>query len=192
MGSLEIILGCMFSGKTTKLINIIKSYQSIHQKVMVINFKGDVRYGDNQIITHDNLGVESINIDDLGQIKEDWSSLYSKCSVICINEAQFFENLKKHSLDFCNNDNKKVILCGLDGDYQQRPFGELLELIPHAEKISRLSAFCKICANGNKAYFTKRISDSKETILIGGENEYIPVCRKHLLNIKDLHFCNSI
>lgn len=181
-GSIEIIIGCMFSGKTTQLINTIRRYQSIGKQIMVINYKDDTRYGDNQIISHDKMGIDSINIEHLIELKNSWSEQYQKCSIICINEAQFFKNLKRYCLEFCNLDHKKVILCGLDGDYKQEPFGELLELIPHSEKITRLHAMCKVCNNGNKAFFTKRTTSSKEKILIGGENEYVPVCRFHLYN----------
>ena len=184
-GSIELIIGCMFSGKTTKLINIIKRYQSIGQSVMVVNYKDDRRYGDNKVISHDQSGVDSINIEHLIELKSNWLQLYQECSIICINEAQFFPNLKRYCLEFCNMDHKKVILCGLDGDFQQEPFGELLNLIPHAEEVTRLHALCRICNNGTKAFFTKRTIASKEKILIGGEDQYIPVCRYHLQENKD-------
>ena len=180
IGNIELIIGCMFSGKTTQLINTIKRYRSIGQSVMVINYKDDTRYGDNQVISHDKWGVESINIEHLIELKSSWLDLYQKCSIICINEAQFFADLKKYCLDFCNNDHKKIILCGLDGDYKQEPFGEILDLIPHADEITRLHAFCKVCNNGTKAYFTKRTNTKTDRIVIGGSEEYIPVCRFHL------------
>lgn len=182
VGSIELIIGCMFSGKTTQLINTIKRYQSIGQSVMVINYKDDTRYGDNQVISHDRWGVESINIEHLIEVKNTWKDLYQRSSIICINEAQFFSDLKKYCLEFCNHDSKKIILCGLDGDYKQEPFGEILDLIPHADEITRLHAFCKVCNNGTKAYFTKRTIANIETVLIGGSQEYIPVCRLHLYN----------
>ena len=106
--------------------------------------------------------------------------MYLNSDVICINEGQFYNGL----FDFCkksaNNYNKEIHVCGLDGDYLQNPFGEMLNLIPISENVKRLSALCKICNNGNLAFFTKRISNSKDQYLIGGKNEYIPVCRKHL------------
>ena len=70
-----------------------------------------------------------------------------------------------------------VYVCGLDGDYQQSKFGEILDLIPCSENVVRLSALCKIC--GKKACFTKRISSSDDQVLIGGQEDYIPVCRYH-------------
>lgn len=192
IGRIEIIIGCMFSGKTTRLINIIKRHQSIGQNVMVVNYKDDTRYGDNKVISHDQLGVDSINLDHLIELKSNWLDLYQKCSIICINEAQFFKNLKKYCLEFCNLDHKKVILCGLDGDFRQEPFGELLELIPHSEKVTRLHAMCRICNNGTEAYFTKRLIPNKERVVIGGKNEYIPVCRYHLNNECKNNYKNKI
>ena len=75
---------------------------------------------------------------------------------------------------------KKIIVGGLDGDYQQKPFGELLQLIPLAEKITRLSALCQQCLDGTPAYFTKRTVQSDDQLLIGGAESYQPVCFKHL------------
>ena len=74
--------------------------------------------------------------------------------------------------------NKIVYVCGLDGDYKQKKFGEMLDLIPISENIKRLSALCNIC--GKKACFTKRITTANEQVLIGGVENYIPVCRYHL------------
>lgn len=179
-GSIEIYCGCMFSGKTSKTINIINSYNSIGKRVLNINYILDVRYGKDQIISHDNQRVSSINIEKLEEIKQNHSDDYNSSEIICINEAQFFKDLKDTVLDFCNNDGKKIIISGLDGDYQQNPFGQILDLIPHSEKITKLHAFCKICNDGTAAYFTKRITNNTETVLIGGSESYIPVCRKHL------------
>lgn len=179
-GKLDIIIGCMFSGKTTKIINLVNTYRSINKKVMNINYKLDVRYGDNQIISHDKQKILSLNVENLSIIKGKYFELYNESDIICINEAQFFGDLKSQVLDFIYNDHKHIIISGLDGDYKQDTFGQILELIPHAENISKLSAFCKICNNGNKAFFTKRIVNNNDLVLIGGNESYIPVCRFHL------------
>ena len=169
---LNLIIGCMFSGKTSELLRIAKRLKSIDISVLMINYHEDTRYSNNTICSHDNQELPSEFVEDLEKIN------YDKYDVICINEAQFFTGL----LDFCLKalkDNKVVYVCGLDGDYKQEPFGELLNLIPYCDNITRLSAFCKICKNGTKAHFTKRITDSKEQKVIG-VNEYIPVCRNHI------------
>jgi thymidine kinase len=175
MGELHLIVGCMFSGKTTALLQIAKRLKSIGQSVKLINYAEDTRYSNTDVTTHDK---HSCNIE--SHFTTDLDSLDVKdYSVICINEAQFFTGLKKFCIDLINK-SKVVYVSGLDGDFKQRPFGEILELIPLCDTITRLHAFCKICKNGNFAYFTKRITDSQEQKLIGTD-EYIPVCRKHLL-----------
>ena len=174
--SLNIIIGCMFSGKTSKLIQIARRNRSIDKKVLIINFVGDIRYGSDKIYTHDIEGLDCINLDSLDHLLEE---KYNESSVICINEGQFFTDLVKFCIKALQ-DNKEVHVCGLDGDYLQRPFGKILDLIPLSDNVIRLHALCKMCNNGNPAMFTKRIVDSDKTLLIGGHDCYIPVCRKHL------------
>ena len=176
MSELHLIIGCMFSGKTTELLRIANRLKSIGQRVALINYVEDTRYSTTNVTTHDKYSctdIESHYTDDL------YSLDYKKYQVICINEAQFFTGLKTFCIDLLNK-SKIVYVSGLDGDFKQDPFGEILEIIPLCNTITRLHAFCKICKNGNPAYFTKRLTDSKEQKLIG-TNEYIPVCREHLL-----------
>jgi thymidine kinase len=79
-------------------------------------------------------------------------------------------------------DNKHVIVAGLSGDFRREPFGQILELIPLAEQITKLSAFCKLCNDGTPGDFTKRIEkESTEQTLVGNDNYYLAVCRKHYL-----------
>ena len=175
MGELHLIVGCMFSGKTTELLRIAKRLKSIGQKVALINYAEDTRYSTTDVTTHDKYScdIESHYTDKLDTLDA------RNYQVICVNEAQFFTGLKTFCIDLLKR-SKIIYVSGLDGDFKQQPFGEILELIPMCNTITRLHAFCKICKNGNPAYFTKRLTDAKEQKLIGTE-EYIPVCRKHLL-----------
>lgn len=182
-GSIHLIIGCMFSGKTSELIRIIKRFRSINKKVMVINYEKDVRYGEKQIITHDKNGVNAYMVDNLYDIFMDTEMLkkYQESDIICINEGQFFKDIVKFCNTSCNQNNKIVYVCGLDGDYKQHKFGEILDLIPCCETVTRLSALCKYC--GKSAHFTKRINkNTEQQILIGSEEDYIPVCRYHYFN----------
>lgn len=174
----------MYSGKTTELLRLIKRYSSIKKKMLIINYEGDNRYGDkndNTIYTHDRNGIEANHISDLDDIKSKLSlrQIYSEADIIFINEGQFFDKLFEFTVNAADKDNKTVIICGLDGDYKREPFGDILKLIPQAEKITRLEALCKVCNNGTPAIFTRRIIESNEQKLIGGEESYIPVCRRH-------------
>ena len=172
MAELNLIIGCMFSGKTTELLRIAKRLRSIEQKVILVNYFQDKRYSDTEMATHDKNSMPCVFVEDLMTLD------YSEYSIICINEAQFFTNLKQFTIKALNN-NKKLFVSGLDGDYKQNTFGEILELIPMCDSITRLHAYCKVCKDGTKAHFTKRINSSTEQKLIGTD-EYIPVCRKHL------------
>ena len=176
MGELHLIIGCMFSGKTTELLRIAKRLQSIGQKVLLVNYQEDTRYSDKDVTTHDQYKCDDVRSEytlDINTID------IQEYDIICINEAQFFPGLKT----FCVNTlkkNKIIYVSGLDGDFKQQPFGEILDLVPLCNTINRLHAFCKVCKNGTPAYFTKRITASQQQKLIG-TSEYIPVCRQHLL-----------
>jgi len=172
MAELNLIIGCMFSGKTTELLRIAKRLQSIEQKVLLVNYFEDKRYSKTEMSTHDKTSMPCVFIENLLELD------LSEYTIICINEAQFFTNLKKFTINALSN-NKKLYISGLDGDYQQNPFGEILDLIPMCDNITRLYAFCKVCKDSTKAHFTKRINSEKKQKLIGTD-EYIPVCRLHL------------
>lgn len=170
--SLNLIIGPMFSGKTTELLRIAKRLKSINLNVLLLNYYEDTRYSSTEMSTHDKTSLPCTFVNDLTTVN------YDDYDIICINEAQFFENL----VQFCKealNKNKTLYICGLDGDYKQEKFGEILNLVPLADKITKLHAFCTICKNTTPAFFTKRTCESTEQKLIGTE-EYIPVCRKHL------------
>ena len=93
-----------------------------------------------------------------------------------------FQNLKKYILEIVESLNKKVIISGLNGDFNRQPFGEILELIPYCDTLDKLSPFCLSCCKNNNIIkpgnFSKRITSEVETISIGGSEKYIPVCRK--------------
>ena len=170
--TLNLIIGPMFSGKTTELLRIAKRLKSIDLKVLLLNYHEDTRYSTTHMATHDNESLPCEFISHFDNLN------YDEYDIICINEAQFFEKL----IPFCKKvlaDNKTIYVCGLDGDYKQEKFGEILDLIPLADSITKLHAFCKVCKDGTHAHFTKRLVSDKVQKLIGS-NEYIPVCRKHL------------
>ena len=119
-----------------------------------------------------------ISIDDLNLIDE---IKIKNVDNIIIDEGQFLKNLKKNVLYWVEKLNKNVIISGLDGDYKRNPIGEILELLPYADNYKKLKALCLICKNGNPALFSYRLIDNKDQILIGEQNTYMPLCRKHYL-----------
>ncbi len=182
--SLHLIIGPMFSGKTTELLRIAKRLKSIELNVLLLNYDEDKRYSDTEMSTHDNTSLPCTFVKKLTDFND-----FNKYDIICINEAQFFEDLVvfcKQMLDL----NKIVYACGLDGDYKQEKFGQLIDLIPLSDTITKLYAFCSICKDGTHACFTKRLVDSSEQKLIG-TCEYIPVCRKHISSSNNSNNSNN-
>jgi thymidine kinase len=176
---LKLIIGPMFSGKSTELIKLIRKFKCINKRIFVVKPQIDVRYDKMNICTH-NLEKETCHItNDLNTIKK--HSDYSKAEVIIIEEGQFFDNLYEFVTTELEN-KKSFIIAGLDGDYKRQPFGDMLNLIPLSDEITKLSALCKECCDGTQGIFTKKIivdDYSDNVIEVGGEETYIPVCRKH-------------
>ena len=170
-GWLELILGCMFSGKTSALEKIFKQHMVCGIDCIVINYHADKRYSNTMLSTHDKTTIPCIFAKNLNDITDG----ISKYPVILINEGQFFQDLVPW-VDDRLKEKKSIYVCGLDGDFQKNKFGTLLDLIPKADMYTKLTALCANCKSGAKAPFTYRKSDSKEQTLIGSD-EYIPVCR---------------
>ena len=183
-GELTLIYGPMFSGKTTKLIELynkaLKSENNVKEKCLAINYALDERYGKNQIISHDSLNIDCLSIIDLNLINPD--NLVN-ANYIFINEAQFFKNIKDWTHYVVKFLKKNVILCGLDLDYKRKNFGNFLELIDvFKDNCNTFKLAAKCCGLDepgkckNPAIYTHRIAKNDELILIGSK-EYIPLCR---------------
>ena len=182
MSELHLILGPMFAGKTTKLINQANETINIvnSDEILIINHSSDIRYSENTFITsHDNIKIPCIAMSSLFNIFEIDNDI-SKIKYIFINEGQFFPDLFYIIKDLLFKYNIIIYICGLDGDYKQEPFPncKLLDLIPIASSVIKLNAKCSYC--NNKAPFTKRIIKSTDIFLVGGLESYQPVCIKHL------------
>jgi thymidine kinase len=181
--SIEIIFGPMFSGKTTEIIRKLSIYNSIGFKVLYVNTSIDTRTNTN-LSTHNStmtktLPFDSIKVEKLEDIKHD------SYDVIAIDESHFFSNLKRSVLDLVENHGKIVIVGGLTGDSNREKFGEINDLIPYADFINKLNSICLSCKKSGKiesAHFSKRISSNTNRVLIGGNTEYIPVCRACYIN----------
>ena len=178
--SLELILGPMFSGKTSELRRRILRLKVVTDKVIIVNHLSDTRYGSaSETLSHDKISCESTAIKHLKSLYT--SSEYINANYVFINEAQFFIDLYDFCLTSVEKYNKNVVVFGLDGDFQRKPFGEILKLVPLANSVTKLTALCKQCGDGTPGLFTKRIVNKCEQILIGGEDMYQAVCRKHFI-----------
>ena len=170
----------MYAGKSTELIKIINRYKCLNKKIIIINHKFNNRYGSDGLTTHNLEKIDKcIIIENLKDLDE---NNFENSEVIIIEELQFFNDAFETITDWCDNKNKIVIAAGLDGDFERKSFGDVLQLIPHAEKITKLSALCKKCGDGTLAHFTKRITNDSEKTLVGSSDIYEAVCRKHYID----------
>jgi thymidine kinase len=187
-GYLGLIIGPMYSGKTSKLLEIYKQCKFCDISVCVINHSLDKRYHDSMLSSHDKIMIPCINVENLHNL---WfnnceidlieyadktnHNLIRNSDVVLINEGQFFNGLYDVVKDMLKN-NKFVYVCGLDGDFERKKFGEILDLIPLCDKVTKMTSLCSFCKNGTHGIFSMRISNEKEQTVIGSEN-YLPVCR---------------
>jgi len=179
VGKLELIIGNMFSGKSSELIRRINREKSINKKILVVNFISDNRYSNNSVATHDNLKVNCLKLAKLNDITENMIQQYDS---FFIDEGQFFTDLFDVVLKLVDVHNKHVVISGLDGDSFRNPFGDILKLVPICDTIDKLKAYCCVCNNGTSAPFTKKICKNTQIIDIGGSDKYITVCRYHYFN----------
>jgi thymidine kinase len=150
--------------------------------VTAINHTIDNRYDNELLSTHDHVKIPCLQASQLTDIwtdngyqKIDYNVLRNS-DVILINEGQFFPDLYDVVVDMLLH-NKKVYVCGLDGDFERKKFGQILDLIPLCDKVTKLSSLCSLCKNGTPGIFSMRLTKEKQQTLVGSDN-YIPVCRK--------------
>ena len=191
---LKLYLGCMYSGKSTSLLNEMIKYKIITDKIVMINNILDKkRYTEEQlkmtsgfigiIKTHDNKTCKALMTKTLSELHTNpfFYDEYNKAEVVIIDEGQFFDDLYDFiKMELSNLSQKKMfIIGGLSGDSDMKIIGDLTKLIPLADEVIKLNAYCVKCKNGTNASFTKRLIKNTEQILVGKEDIYIPVCRYH-------------
>ena len=176
-GEIHLIMGCMYSGKSTELLKIINKYNILDIDILVINHSYDTRYGTDKIVSHDGKKYDCLQCDKLMDIIN--NPIYLKAKVVIVDEGHFFEDLFEFTIQSCDKNNKCVYIAGLNGDYKKEPIGDILKLIPHCDSITKLLALCIMCKDGTPGLFSKRIIKNDSKILVGSGEEYIAVCRKH-------------
>ena len=171
-GRIEVVCGSMFSGKTEELIRRLRRAQFARQKVEIFKPAIDVRYSDEDVVSHDQKHIMSTPIDSSASIL----LLSSDCDVVGIDEAQFFD---MGLVDVCNelaNRGVRVIIAGLDMDYKGVPFGPMPALCAIADDVTKVHAICVKC--GNLAYVSHRTVEGSQRVLLGETQEYEPLCRE--------------
>ena len=171
-GWIEVITGCMFSGKTEELIRRLRRAQIAKQKVKIFKPRIDARYSENSIVSHNEQSLPSILIDDIIEVLK----LSEDAQVIGIDEAQFFNEGIVHICNLLASRGKRVIVAGLDQDYTGKPFEPMPQLLAIAEYITKQHAICVVC--GNPADKTQRKTTESERVIVGAANIYEARCRK--------------
>ena len=197
-GYLELFIGPMYASKTTRLVEIYKQCEFCNISVVVINHTIDNRYDDELLSTHDKVKIPCIKTEKLSYVWSDSINIEPKLhvderdlnsiphvqqkikvatsDVILINEGQFFEDLYEVVVEMLKQ-NKKIYICGLDGDFERKKFGQILDLIPLCDKVTKLTSLCSLCKNGTPGIFSMRLTHETDQTVVGSDN-YIPVCRK--------------
>ena len=170
-GSIEIICGSMFSGKTEELIRRLKRAIFAKQKVEIFKPNIDVRYDENKLVSHDANSIQSTPVPSSSNIL----LLASNVDVVGIDEAQFFDQGIVAVCTHLANNGTRVIVAGLDMDYQGKPFGSMPALMSVAEYVTKLHAICVNC--GNLANHSHRTNLDNKLVLIGEMDSYKPLCR---------------
>jgi len=173
-GYLELIIGPMFSGKSSRLVEIYKKCKFCNIPISVINHSIDNRYDNEMLSTHDLIKIPCTKADELSNLKNNYKILQSE--VILINEGQFFPDLEEF-VKFMLKQQKQIYIAGLDGDFERKKFGQILDLIPLCDKVTKLSSLCSLCKNGTYGIFSMRLTNELHQTVVGSDN-YIPVCRK--------------
>jgi len=179
-GSIEVICGSMFSGKTEELIRRLRRAQIARQKIQVFKPAIDLRYTDKAIASHNGLQENAIPVNDSAELL---AHLDATADVIAIDEVQFFDT---SIVDVCNtlaDQGKRVICAGLDMDFRGVPFGPIPQLLAIAERVEKLQAICVVC--GAAASRTQRLIAGQPAyiddpvVLVGASEVYEARCRAH-------------
>ncbi|MFN4882636.1 MAG: thymidine kinase [Bacteroidota bacterium] len=170
-GWIEVVCGCMFSGKTEELIRRLKRAKIANQKVAIFKPMLDTRYDEVNIVSHDENSIHSTPV----KSATDIPLLVADTEVVGIDEAQFFDESLPQVCEDIANRGIRVIIAGLDMDFAAKPFGPMPLLLARAEYITKVHAICVRC--GNLASYSYRLSDIDSTVLLGAKNHYEPRCR---------------
>ena len=171
-GWIEIVTGCMFSGKSEELIRRLKRAQIANQNVLCFKPVKDDRYADEKVVSHDKNAQDSIPIE---ASKEILQHVEQSTNVVGIDEGQFFDAEIVNITQKLALSGKRVVIAGLDLDFRGIPFGPMPALMAVAEYVTKVHAICPHC--GNLATHSYRLSDEKDTVVIGEKDKYEPRCR---------------
>jgi len=184
--SLELLIGPMFAGKSSAIQSIVRRHQAMNWRVCVITHTSDTRYStDPAVVNHDKVAIPAIGCSTLMPLMDNLD--FKQSRLVVIEEGQFFDDLVPFVTQAVDTLDKHVVVVGLDGDAQRRPFGHVLELIPLCDRVTKLTAMCRMCRDGTPALFS--FAHAKEATQasvdgvphVGADDKYAPLCRRHFL-----------
>jgi len=188
--SLELLIGPMFAGKSSAIQSIVRRHRALGWPVCVITHSMDTRYStEPMIVNHDLQSMPAVASPSLMPLLD--HAEYKAAKLVVIEEAQFFADLVPFVQKVVDNDEKHCVVVGLDGDAERRPFGKVLDLVPLCDKVTKLTAMCKLCADGTPALFSAAVAADATAAneagvpCVGGEERYMPVCRRHFMALKN-------
>ena len=170
-GSIEVVTGSMFSGKTEELIRRLKRAKFARQKVEIFKPTVDMRYSETEVVSHDENAIRSTPVDNSSNIL----MLSANVDVVGIDEAQFFDKGLVDVVVKLANMGIRVIVAGLDMDFKGQPFGPMPGIMAVADYVTKVHAICMRC--GSIAQFSHRISEKEQVVLLGEKDVYEPLCR---------------
>ncbi|TDO02615.1 thymidine kinase [Sunxiuqinia elliptica] len=170
-GTIEVIAGSMFSGKTEELIRRLRRAQFARQKVEIFKPVVDTRYSDEKVVSHDENSIPSSPVENSANIL----LLAGNVDVVGIDEAQFFDQGLVEVCQKLADLGVRVIVAGLDMDFKGKPFGPMPELMAIANYVSKVHAICMQC--GSVAQFSHRLVSNEKQVMLGEKTEYEPLCR---------------
>ena len=171
-GWIEVICGSMFSGKTEELIRRLKRAQIAHQRIEIFKPAVDTRYHETDVVSHDERRIRSTPV----TASQNILLLAEDAEVIGIDEAQFFDAELPNVAEMLASKGIRVIVAGLDMDFQGQPFGPVPALLAKADYITKLHAICVVC--GNIANYSFRKTAEENKVVLGEQDKYEPRCRK--------------
>lgn len=177
-GSIEVICGSMFSGKTEEFIRRLKRAKIAKQNVQIFKPSVDVRYSETEVVSHDTTAIPSTPIDSSNSLL---LLVSDNVDVVGIDEAQFIDNDLAHVCVELANNGARVIVAGLDMDFKGVPFGPMPALCAVADYVTKVHAICMTC--GSPAVFSHRLVEDERRVMLGESHEYEPLCRACFINV---------
>lgn len=190
-GYLKLVIGCMYSSKSTDLKNDRNHWKAVKGfRILVINFMGDKRYTkEDMVMTHDKEGFRCVCVDKLsditsGKCKDEKGDniLPENYDMFMIDEGQFFPDLLDNVIYWTDILKKTVFVYGLSGDFRRKQFGQIMDLIPLCDELLKKKAKCMMCHNGTEAIYTWKVKDNDDKVVvtdIASSDKYVALCRKH-------------